>query len=120
MQDFRKLIVWQRAHQLTLGVYKASKNFPAREIYGLTAQLRKACLSIELNIAEGTGRGRPAQFFHFLEIASGSASEVDCVLEVCRDLGLMDMVCHEAFARTVGEIRKMPWSLSKKVEGARP
>lgn len=59
MQDFRKLIVWRRSHQLTLAVYDASKDFPAREIYGLMSQVRRACCSIEFNIAEGTARGRP-------------------------------------------------------------
>ena len=119
MQDFRKLIVWQRAHQLTLDVYEVSKRFPAYEIYGLTAQIRRACFSIEFNIAEGTGRGRPAQFCAFLEVASGSAGEVDCALEVCRDLGFLDASRYPALSGKVTEIRKMLWSLLEKVGEAR-
>ena len=120
MQDFRKLIVWQRAHRLTLDVYEVSKRFPPHEIYGLTSQLRRACFSIEFNIAEGTGRGRPAQFHTFLEIASGSAGEVDCALELSRDLGFLDASRYPALARSIVEIRKMLWSLIEKVSEARP
>ena len=120
MQDFRKLIVWQRAHRLTLEVYEESKRFPPYEIYGLTAQLRRACFSIEFNIAEGTGRGRPAQLHAFLEIASGSAGEVDCALEVSRDLGFLDASRYPAFSRSITEIRKMLWSLIEKVSESRP
>jgi four helix bundle protein len=120
VQDFRKLIVWQKAHRLTLNVYEASKSFPPYEIYGLTAQLRRACFSIELNIAEGTGRGRPAQFNSFLEIASGSAGEVDCALELCRDLGFLDSARYPELAEGITEIRKMLWALIEKVNGSRP
>ena len=98
-----------------MNVYRASESFPARETYGLTAQLRRACLSIELNIAEGCGRGRPGQLHWFLEIASGSVSEVDCGLEVCRDLGYLQPEGHAELELAVTEIRKMLWSLRDQV-----
>jgi len=61
MQDYRKLKVWERSHQLTLAVYKVTSQFPKDELYGLTSQIRRACASIPANIAEGCGRvGMPS------------------------------------------------------------
>jgi len=77
MKDFRELKVWEKAHQLTLEVYKATTIFPKDELYGLTSQIRRACASIPANIAEGCGRRGDAEFARFLGIAMGSASELD-------------------------------------------
>ena len=62
MKDFRKQKVWQKSHQLTLDVYKATSNFPREELYGLTNQIRRSCASIPANIAEGCGRSSEADF----------------------------------------------------------
>jgi four helix bundle protein len=77
LQDFRNLKVWQKAHQLTLGVYRVSKSFPKEELFALTQQVRRSAQSIPTNIAEGCGRGSNADFARFLWIANGSAKEVD-------------------------------------------
>ena len=77
MQNFRNLKVWQKAHMLTLDVYKATKSFPREEMYGLTSQIRRASVSIAANIAEGTCRNGDADFGRFLQMAAGSASEVE-------------------------------------------
>ena len=74
VQDFRKLAVWRKAHAVTLAVYKATRQFPQEELYGLTRQLRRSCASVPTNIAEGCGRGTDAEFAKFLQIAMGSAS----------------------------------------------
>ncbi len=84
MQDFRKLKVWSKAHVLTLDVYKASEAFPREEIYGLTSQLRRASVSIGANIAEGTCRKGDVDFARFLQMAAGSASEVEYHLLLAR------------------------------------
>jgi len=86
IQNFRNIQVWQKAHELTLQVYKATKTFPKEEIYGLTSQMRRAALSIPCNIAEGCARSTDADFARFLDIAIGSASEVECQLLLARDL----------------------------------
>lgn len=86
-KGFRKLIVWQRAHQLTLLIYKLTENFPKSEIYGLTSQLRRAAVSVPANIAEGYGYGRKGQTGRFLDIAQGSLSEVEYYLILSLDLG---------------------------------
>jgi len=85
-KGFRKLIVWQRAHQLTLMIYKLTEDFPKSEIYGLTSQVRRAAVSVAANIAEGYGYGRKGQTGRFLEIAKGSLSEVEYYLILSLDL----------------------------------
>ena len=77
MKDFRQLKVWEKAHQLALAVYKATKDFPKEELYGSTSQIRRASMSIPTNIAEGCGRNTDAEFARFLQISMGSASETE-------------------------------------------
>lgn len=77
MRDFRELKVWQKSHQLTLAIYKATVKFPKDEMYGLTSQIRRASASIAANIAEGCGRNGEAELGRFLQIAMGSASELE-------------------------------------------
>ena len=77
MKDFRSLLVWQKYRELTLQIYNETKSFPKEELFGLTSQIRRACSSIPANIAEGCGRGTDGDFQRFLQIAFGSASEVD-------------------------------------------
>ena len=86
MQDFRKLQVWEKSHNLTLRIYKLTSKFPREEIYGLTSQMRRADASIPTNIAEGCGRESAADFARFLQIASGSASETEYLILLAHDL----------------------------------
>lgn len=68
MQDLRKLKVWEKAHSLTLDVYRATRSFPREEMYGLTSQMRRAAVSVGSNIAEGACRRGDADFGRFLQI----------------------------------------------------
>ena len=107
MRDFHKLGIWKRSHQLTLDVYKASKVFPKDELFGLTSQIRRAASSIPTNIAEGCGRASNKDYAHFLQIATGSASEVEYELLLDHDL---EYINDEAFNKLTSEtiaIRKM-------------
>jgi four helix bundle protein len=79
-KGFRKLIVWQKAHQLALFVYKLTDKFPKTEIYGLTSQLRRAVVSVPANIAEGYGYGKRGQTARYVDIAQGSLSESNIFL----------------------------------------
>jgi four helix bundle protein len=77
MKDFRELKVWEKSHRLTLKVYRTTVKFPKEELYGLTSQIRRACVSIPTNIAEECGRNRDRELNRFFEIAMGSASELE-------------------------------------------
>ena len=86
LKAFRKLIVWQRAHELTLLMYKASEKFPKHEMFGLTSQIRCAVVSIESNIAEGYALGTAPNYLRHLNISVGSLAEVECQTEIAHDL----------------------------------
>jgi four helix bundle protein len=88
MKDFRDIKAWNKAHELALKVYRKSEKFPVEERYGLTSQIRRAAVSIPTNIAEGCGRGSDADFDRLVQIALGSASEVEYLLLLSRDLKL--------------------------------
>jgi len=89
VQNFKSLKVWQKSHELTLAIYKATANFPKDELYGLTSQIRRACASVPANIAEGCGRTGKAELARFLQVAMGSASELEYHLLLAHDLGLL-------------------------------
>jgi four helix bundle protein len=86
MRDFRKYEVWQLSHQLTLNVYKISRNFPKEEIFGLTSQIRRSFASIGYNISEGSGRNSDKEFANFVNIALGSSNEAENQLILSKDL----------------------------------
>jgi len=86
-KSFEDLIVWQRAHQFVLGVYKYSENFPKREDYSLTSQLRRAAVSIPANIAEGFKKKGKSDKARYMNIAQGSLEECRYYLILSFDLG---------------------------------
>ena len=90
MQNFRDLKVWQKSHSMVLGVYRATSSFPREELYGLSSQMRRAAVSIPANIAEGCGRRSGPDFARHLQIAAGSASELEYFCMLARDLRLLD------------------------------
>lgn len=88
-RDFRKIAAWRRAHELTLAGYRATGSFPDDERYGLVSQMRRACASISTNVAEGCGRSTNNELSRFIDIATGSASEVEYQLLLAKDLGYL-------------------------------
>jgi four helix bundle protein len=115
MQDFRNLMVWRKGHQLALNIYGLTGEFPKDERYGLTAQLRKAAVSIVANIAEGCGRRSSAEMARFLDIAFGSACEVERLLVLSFDLGFLSGSWHAGVIPQVVEVKKMLASLGRKL-----
>ncbi len=113
MKDFRELKVWEKAHELTLSIYRATDTFPKDELYGLTAQVRRASMSIATNIAEGCGRGSDADFAHFLQIAMGSACETEYQLVLSHDLGYLQPDQYQGLQESIEEIKRMISSLLK-------
>ena len=107
MRDFRELKVWHKAHALTLDVYRATSSFPRDELYGLTSQIRRAAVSVGANIAEGAGKNSRAELARFLQIALGSASELEYHFLLSRDLGYLGLEAYQQLSLQVVEIKKM-------------
>ena len=101
---------------MTLDVYKATIAFPREELYGLTTQMRRCSDSIAANLAEGCGKRGNNEFQRYLQIASGSASELDYHLLLSRDLQFLAPVKYDTLAKDLGELRRMLTSLILKVD----
>jgi four helix bundle protein len=87
---FTDLLVWEKAHNFVISVYRMSKDFPKTEIYGLTSQIRRAAVSIPANIAEGFGRNSVKEKIRYLEISKGSLEECRYYLILSKDIGYCD------------------------------
>jgi four helix bundle protein len=116
MRNYRDLQIWTKAHNLTLELYKLSRQFPKEEVYGLTSQLRRAASSIGANLAEGCGRQSNPKFARFVRISMGSASELDYHLLLSRDLGFLENDTYQRTSKSLTEVRKMLASLLSTVE----
>jgi four helix bundle protein len=116
MKDFRNLHVWDRTHRLTLNIYALTARFPREELYGLTSQIRRCGVSIGANIAEGCGKTGNGEFQRYLQIACGSASELEYELLLARDLGYLTDPDYQTVSGELSQIRKMLSSLLRKVQ----
>ncbi len=116
MKDFRSLKVWEKAHQLTLLIYQASNDFPKEENYALTSQLRRSAASVPTNLAEGCGRGSDRELSRFVQVAMGSASEVEYLLLLCHELGYLHSELHQQLAELTTEVKRMLASLLRKLK----
>ena len=116
MNDFKKLAVWNKSHDLTLKVYRLTANYPREELYGLTSQMRRSSASIPTNIAEGFGRSGDRERARYLEIAMGSANELEYHLILSRDLELLNESEFGMMNRDVVEVRRMMTSLRKTLK----
>jgi len=116
MKDFRNLKVWEKAHLLTLKIYKLTEQYPREELYGLTSQIRRASVSIPTNIAEGCVRSSDADFSRFLYIALGSTSELEYLILLSKDLKFIKNELQVELNNEVNEIKKMLISMIKKIK----
>lgn len=116
MQDYKKLVVWQKAHALAVVIYKITESFPKNELYGLVSQIRRAAVSIATNIAEGTGRNSNPDFSRFLQIAYGSSSEVEYLILLSAELNYLPFDIANKMNLDIQEIKKMLASLQKKLK----
>ncbi len=116
MRDFKKIQVWEKAHELTIRLYKLTASFPKEELYGLTSQIRRAAASIGANIAEGTGRDTQMELAHFIHIAAGSASELEYHLILARDLGYIDSGIYLGLETATIEIKRVLYGFEKTVK----
>ena len=119
LHSYKDLIVWQRSIELVTAVYELTEKFPKEEIYGLTAQMRRAAVSISSNIAEGRSRGTKKEFVQFLRVAYGSGAELETQLEIAQRLGMADAVQREQVAALLLEAMKMLNAMIRKFNPVR-
>jgi four helix bundle protein len=116
MKDYRELKVWQRSHALTLAIYSVTKQFPKDEAFGLTNQMGRAAASVSANIAEGCGRDGDAELKRFMNIALGSACELDYFVLLATDLGYLAAADSTKLAPEILEIRRMIGGFIRKLK----
>lgn len=119
LKDFRKLEIWRKSYQLALDIYKVSETFPQREVYGLTNQIRRAAVSIPSNMAEGCGRDSDAELVRYLQIAMGSASELECQLQMVHDLGWLETTHYQLLDKSLVEIKRQTNVFIQKLKANR-
>ena len=114
MQDYHKLLVWQRAFEFVKLVYKLSEKFPKSELFGLTSQLRRAAVSVVANIAEGRGKPTSKDFLKFLYISKGSLNECQCYFELALAL---EFIPKEQFNIIEEKRREVAYLLQRFIQG---
>jgi four helix bundle protein len=117
VKDFRELKVW--AHQMTLQSYRITETFPRHELFGLASQIRRCCSSIPANIAEGCGRLGNSELHRFLQIACGSANELEYHFLLARDLGYISHADNLNAHKELLEVKRMLVALTRKVGSER-
>ena len=106
-ESYRDLLAWQKAMALVTEIYRATDSFPAREVYGITNQLRRASVGIPSDIAEGKGRLSKKEYVQMLSRARGSTLEVQTQLEISRNLGFVDQVSFEHLLAKADEVGRL-------------
>lgn len=119
MKDFKTLKVWEKAHALTLQVYKNTQEFPKQELYALTSQIQRAAVSIPANIAEGCGKDSDAELKRYFLISMGSSSELEYLLLLAHDLGYLPAHAFQNINIELVEIRKMLNAFIQKLKSPR-
>ena len=116
MRDFKKYDVWKLSHVYTLKVYEITKTFPKEEVYGIISQIRRASSSIPTNISEGCGRDSDAEFNRFLTIALGSASEVEYLIILSKDLNYLEEGSFIKLNEDINTIKRKIYTLKQKLK----
>ena len=116
MQDFRKLYVWEKSHELTLEVYKVTKSFPKEELFGLTSQIRRSTSSIPTNISEGCVKSSQKDFSRYLYIALGLASETEYLILLCFELNYLSQEEYQKLLIDIQKIKKMLITFILKIQ----
>jgi four helix bundle protein len=116
LKSYKELNVWQKAYQLYIAIYKITKDFPKEERYGLTAQIRRAAVSVPSNIAEGYGRKTTPEYIQSLYIAYGSHCELETQIMVSKDLGYIKSDDFQELQREIGEVERMLKALIKSLQ----
>lgn len=115
MHNFKELKIWQKGRQFVKDIYILTRTFPNEELFVLTSQMRRAAISISSNIAEGSGRGTDKDFTRFLDIATGSAYELESQLYIAFDLEYCSEESLHDNLQKVEEIQKMLFNFKKHI-----
>jgi four helix bundle protein len=115
MKDFRELKEWEKAHNLTVAVYQASKAFPEEELLGLTQQVRLASANVPIKIAQGCDREEKDEQVSFLKLARDSAIELEYYLLLCYELNLLNAADYDHLVSGVVEVKGMVASFIQKL-----
>ncbi len=115
MRDFKKYEIWQLSHNFALEIYKCSQDLPAQEKYHLVSQMQRAAVSVPTNIAEGCGRQSDKEFNRFLQIALGSAHELEYFMILLHDLDYISQDRSQDLIRKINEIKMKIFSLSQRL-----
>ena|SRR5579864_946165 len=114
VKGFKELKVWRKAHEMTVALYGVTRGFPREELYGLTGQLRRSAASIGANIAEGCGRRSDGEMARYLQIARGSASEVEYHVLLARDLHYLREEEWQELSYQADELQRMLTALIQR------
>ncbi|MBU1121708.1 MAG: four helix bundle protein [Candidatus Omnitrophica bacterium] len=115
-KGFKKLIVWKKAYELALEVYKITRDYPRSEQYGLVSQLRRAAISVVANIAEGYERQYRKEYIQFLMIAKGSLGEVETYFLFSKDLGYINIEIYKMINDRRQEVGRLLKGLIKSLK----
>ena len=115
IRTYRDLIVWRKSVALVTSVYRATKDFPSHELYGLTSQMRRCAVSVPSNIAEGYGRRATGDYLRFLQIGIGSVYELQTQLEISKNFGYLAESDSTRLLEDLAEIERMLASLTSKL-----
>lgn len=118
MHQFKELKVWQKGRVLVKMIYKATDNFPKDELFGISSQMRRAAVSIPTNIAEGYGRNSDKELSRFLDIANGSAFELETLMILSLDLEFFTQDEFDNFDEKLNEIQKMIFGLRQSLKSS--
>jgi len=119
MSDYKKLKVWEDAHQFTIDIYNITQKFPNNEQYGLTSQIRRSSSSIPTNIVEGCGQLDNGNLIRFLGISKGSAFEVEYQLLLAKDLKYINEKDYDELNEKIQKIISMLTNLIKSLRPKR-
>lgn len=114
MKPHKNLVVWNRSFQFVKALYEATGSYPSDEKFGLTSQIRRAGVSVPVNIAEGAARKSKREFIQFLHISWGSISELDTLLLLSKELDYLSINKYERLNNQLEEISKMLFGLIQK------
>jgi four helix bundle protein len=119
LKDYKKLMVWEKAHKLALAVYGATSNFPRDELFESNTQIRRACVSIPANIAVGCGIEGDAELARFFQISMGSTSELEYHLLLAHNLGILNDSLYSELNSRISEVRRMLNAFIQKLKAKR-